>query len=130
MSYNIPSAGLGEVLPARVARGVVLGGAIGAATYWAWLLPLLSAAGGPITAGPASVVFGAYALGWNATMGTTAFASLGSVLGFTGGGVAEIIAWFSHDPEFAQLMTELRDEDASPENVIAAVEEYSRRRNS
>ncbi len=59
------------------AAGAGAGG--GALLYWAWLTPMLVSAGAPITAGPASAVFGSVALTWSATMGTAAFACTGLV---------------------------------------------------
>eukprot|EP00750_Incisomonas_marina_P018464 INCI2962.2.p1 GENE.INCI2962.2~~INCI2962.2.p1 ORF type:complete len:241 (-),score=30.47 INCI2962.2:492-1214(-) len=61
-------------------KASLLGSIAGAGLYWAWLLPLLWTAGGPIAAGPASVVFGSMALGWSATMGTVAFVATGGVV--------------------------------------------------
>lgn len=62
----------------RYVFSAAAGALIGAVVYWVALFPMLVAAGGAISAGPATAVFGPLALHWSAAMGTTAFAVTGS----------------------------------------------------
>lgn len=81
-------------------RDIAIGACTGFSLYWAWLMPLLIAAGHAIAAGPASIVFGPCALAWSGTMGATSFAGLGSMLG---GSVRSTLIMYSNYWEQARF---------------------------
>ena len=62
----------------QIVKLFVVGGAVSAGIYWIWLFYFLAMAGGPVTYGPAAVIFGAMALGWNATFSCTVFSVVGA----------------------------------------------------
>lgn len=68
----------------ELATAIAIGGATAAAVYGAWLFVLLALAGGPISAGPATAVFGGMALHWSGTLGATVFAMFGAAVGPAG----------------------------------------------
>lgn len=66
----------------KMAMYTVGGAAVGATVYGVWLFALLFAAGGPISLGPAAMVFGPMALGWSGTLGTAVFSIIGGTVGY------------------------------------------------
>jgi hypothetical protein len=88
---RVTAPGFLKKLSRHAFGGAIMGGLV----YAGWLFVLLFAAGGAITAGPASILFGPMALHWSGTMGLFAFGFSGGILGTLECSLLHALKWWT-----------------------------------